>query len=96
MNHGTSLVVYWLRFDTFTTAARVRSLVWELRSHIQLLLTMAPHFLEKESESKSCKAQNDFPILGPAHPYNSLSFSTQLPQEIFVLDKVVYRYFYFL
>ena len=39
--HVSSLVVYWLGFSTFTTVARVRSLVCELRFHIQPLHTKA-------------------------------------------------------
>lgn len=36
----SSLVVQWLRPDTFNAAAWVQSLVWELRSHIKLLHAM--------------------------------------------------------
>ena len=35
--YGSSLVVWWLGFSTFTAAAQVKSLVWELRSHFKLL-----------------------------------------------------------
>ena len=47
---GSPLVVYVLRFSIFTTMAWVRSLVWELRSHIRPLHTMA-----KKKEKKTTK-----------------------------------------
>ena len=37
LNGGSSLVVHWIGFGTFTTVAQVQSLVWELRSLIKLL-----------------------------------------------------------
>ena len=35
-------MVWWLGFSTFTTVARVQSLVWELRSHIKALHGVPP------------------------------------------------------
>ena len=46
-----SLVVYWLEFGAFTTAAQVQSLVWELRPHIKVFQSI----VKKEKMNKQAK-----------------------------------------
>ena len=41
MSQGSSLVVWRFRFRTFIAVVQVQSLVWELKSHTQLLHSKA-------------------------------------------------------
>ena len=57
---GSSLVVQWLRFSAFTAVPCVQFLVWELRSHIKLLL---PRQKKRGEESFECPVHVLPPLL---------------------------------
>lgn len=68
---GSSLVTQSLGFSLFTAVGQVRSLVWELRSHIQSLHTTAKKkkkknavYMHKTPVSEKSKMRESYPMGG--------------------------------
>ena len=71
-------MAWWIGFGAFTTVAWVRSLAWELRSHIKLLHTVT----KKEKEKEIKEAKEDIHIWTTRKMktnYNYLSHAVSVP-----------------